>query len=300
MIQLFLPYTAFHIASYLRSYRKGGVSPSVLYVLVGFGTTRSSSGVRYTQALQHELSADVQDYVLDVGRVRDVLVLLRVLISRFTFVTGNLRRTPSLFFARFSAAVHIVDEGSGTTKTGEYCDPNVAERSSFKIVAHRFGILPSYQDIFKKVESHCTVYDWSIFSNFKSIQFEPGIAPEFIKVPDERCVRIFLASSARIRDRYDYAKWASSLMMELRDELSMPAYFAPHPADSPELVAFLLENLGLSILNSDGVLFEDYVVHLCKAGVEVTVIGEPNSSTLLLERLKIPNLSMNLCSFKKS
>lgn len=299
MIQLFVPYTAFHIASYLRSFRMNGFSPSVVYVLIGFGTTRTKSGVRYTAALISELESSVACKVLDVRRVKDLFLLMLILGSKFYLVTGNPRRTPSLFFARFSDSVQIVDEGSGTTKCGEYFDPRIEERSRAKIFAQRLRLLPSYRDVFDKITGHCTVYNWSIFNNFKKIPFEPGISSCFIKRPREKRIQIFLSSSARICSRFDYAEWAKSLLVGRVEDDFVITYFSPHPADSLELTSFLLKELGLKLLPSDGVLFEDYVIHLCRSGVDVFVVGEPNSSTLLLETLHVSNLFLNLSPFKK-
>lgn len=300
IVHIFLPHTAFHIASYIRCLRNRVFSPSTLVVLVGLGKTNTHAGEKYLQFLVSEIEtqwSDVRILVIDLRRFSSWLRLAKYLFRPYHFIVANLRRTESLFFARFSFNVVMVDEGEGTVVQNGYLDPSIKERSRLKKLLCDLSVLPSYRSIFNKVSCHYTVYNRSIFPNYQVIDFSSVAPLEDVFRFEGAKVRIFVSSVAFLVDRHEYLRWAQKKIKELEAISSCQIYFAPHPACSEDLVAFLTQNLGISLLPTNGVLLEEIVFYLCKKIDRVELIGEENTSTSMLRGFGIGSLYFNLSKY---
>ena len=300
IVHFFLPHTAFHIASYIRCLRNHVFLPNTLVVLVGLGKTNTYASERYLQFLVDEIEtewSDIRILIIDLRKLSSWLRLAKYCFRPYHFVVANLRRSESLFFARFSRNVVMIDEGEGTVVQGGYLDPRIKERSRLKQLLCDLSIIPSYSSIFNKVTCHYTVYSRSIFPNYQVINFSSVAPLEEVFRFEGAKVRIFVSSVAFLVDRHEYLKWAQKKINESEAISTCQSYFAPHPACSEDLITFLTRNLGVSLLPTNGVLLEEIVFHLCKKIDRVELIGEENTSTSMLKDFGIGNLYFNLSRY---
>jgi len=300
MIDIFLPYTAFHIASFLRTLRSGIFRPKKLYILIGFGTTHTISGQLYLDTLSQELSIDfpeIEIHITNAFNPKNLFLLISLCRDKYRFITGNPRRTPSLVFSRNASAIHIVDEGTGTTKYCGYFDPLIKECSLTKRLFQSINLIPSYSISYPMIKEHSTIFSNSIFPNPNFILFTPGIWRLPFSLPVQQKLRIFVCSSAHIANQFQYIKWAKHTFFTLNSQKISKVYFAPHPAHSIKLIYFLMSELSMEILPSAGVLLEDYIYHMLNADIDIELIGESNTSTLILESLASSNLTLSVQTY---
>lgn len=276
---IFLPYTAFHAASAVRTLRAGYWTPrSHVVIINGLGTTRTQSGKAYLAAFRKELDLAGVRYS-EIGPERPSLAAgffaLLAAASNDRLFTGNPRRTPSLLLAGRVAEIIMLDEGAGTTIWGGYLDPTIPERSRFKRVAVTLGLLPDYREVHARIGMHPTIFVNSIFPNPAPMAFEPILSVKNLGACPSR---IFVSSFLRDEQIAPYAAWAKQNF-----GLGSETVLSVHPQMPRQRAEYLSRLIGIPIFDQGEILLEEYAVSLASSGLEVTILGQENSSTIILK-----------------
>lgn len=204
------------------------------------------------------------------GRCADILL------------TGNPRRSPSLLAARCTDTVVIIDEGNGTTVLGGYFDPSVREKSRIKRAIQACGLLSQYRDIFNKVSEHFTFFNESIFPRPVRVPFTP--ASNFA-IDQERLVQqvLVVSSVISLSGTERFAKILNQAVKESRG--AYPVIFCPHPSDPPKKIRSVMAAApGARLLNTP-LLLEEYCAKVIEGGGRITLRGDGNSTSTLLDQL---------------
>jgi len=280
MIDCFMPFTAFHYASAIRAIRSSKWTPERIVLLQGAGTTRSLSGQLYADKFRAEL-CEMSVYFSELNFSRKTVLSMPFLVGRTSMrlVTGNPRRSESLYLSRFSNEVIIVDDGSGSVASSGYFDPCTPEGNQFKKALIKFGILPYYKKLYKKIALHPTIFPNSIFPNSVQIEFTPICCAR----PDqqESVQSVFVSSFLREEQVDRYICW-------VRENFDLPdsTVLSTHPALPSERAARLSGELNLPILDTEGVLLEEYITAVASEQ-EIIVLGQENTSTLIIKQANL-------------
>lgn len=278
---VFMPYTAFHIASLLRILNAGVWVPNgSLVVVVGLGTVGTNpSGKYYLQLLKLFLA---KYQALKVNFVSSVVGLIKVVREArndsILLITGNLRRIQSLAVARLSANIILVDDGVGTSRSGGYFDPKTNETRTIKKILIRGGVLPTYESQLLKIHAHFTVYDRSIFPNPRHVEFV-GVTPQkdLMKLPIVS--KIFVTSFLRDKKIDHFIKWVNENFTDISEYA-----VSVHPNMPSSSTRKLINGLNIDILNLGPVLLEEYIYYLISIGLFVSIRGQINSSVEIIKQ----------------
>ena len=273
---VFLPYTAMQIASAIRALRADVWSPCLVKIFLGAGTTAKESGKIYSQILIDELNERKVPFRVVKFTHRELIGEAIARYSRGCFLTGNLRRSYSLFIGRKFEKIILLDDGSGTVEKGGYFDSSVPEKHLLKRGLCALNILPRYMSLVSRVDRHITVFCSSVYNRFQSIPFIPAAQNPF-NYKDAREITILVTSDFQETNYKKYLAWITENFY-----LGENCRLSFHPNLPNELAMTLERDLGLSRLDSRGLLLEEYIYWFCEIGGSVRVIGQENSSTLIV------------------
>ncbi len=273
---LFLPYTALQLASAIRALKSRAWTPSKLTILIGAGTTHTLTGRHYTKLLIDQLDLLGIDHCVKKVTVRTIVqeMFRRRILGRF--VTGNLRRSLSLVLGVKYENIILLDDGSGTVVEWGYFDRRVSERSVVKKVLTKLSFLPEYGNLVSKVEKHITVFETSIYPSYQTIPFIPASEPPSC-LSGSKEISILVTSDFQDLDFDDYVSW-----IRTRFDLSRNTIISCHPNLPGALSRRLQTALSLELLDSRGLLLEEYVYWASKGGCRVRLMGQENTSTLIV------------------
>lgn len=226
--------------------------------------------------------------------MRDVLMRKRLSV----LVVGNPRRWQALLYSRLAERVIVLEEGIGTTRTGEYFDPRVNEKSSAKRALIVLGLLPPYSEMLAKVAAHYTAFPSSVLPNRRPLPYVSlaTVPPEATRQRE----RIAIIVSSLFREG-DHTRYQLACQAALSSGVAYDStFFSFHPKDDTKAVsAFCLKN-GVEMLVSHQVL-EDYILERLSGGVHVDVFGDWNSSVEIVQNSLRPDWKWgNFCQRVKA
>jgi hypothetical protein len=204
------------------------------------------------------------------GRCADILI------------TGNPRRSPSLVAARCTDSVVIIDEGNGTTVRGGYFDPLVLESNWIKRALTLCGLLKPYREVFGKVARHFTFFEDSIFPGPIRVPFTP--ASDFAidrEIPLHQV--LVVSSSIHIRGPERYIELLSQAVKASSG--AYPVLFCPHPSDPLKTIGSVMAAAPGARLLDVPLLLEEYCAKVIEGGGHITLRGDANSTSTLLDQL---------------
>lgn len=278
MTEVFLPFTAFHYASAIRALRAGAWCPERVLLLHGAVSTRSPGGERYAAAFRQAL-ADHGVTLSEIAFSYWALIRVALRLNRRTdrLVSGNPRRSEALTLSRGVDEVFVIDDGLGTLIDDGYFSFAWQERSRLKPLLVKLGLLPAYPAVFAKITGHATIFARSVFPNPVTIPFEPIFALPPGQAETLSC--IFVSSLLRQDQMAAYIAW-------VRQDFAPPpgCHLSIHPGMTPALAAELASALEMPVLDTGGVLLEEFVMALA-AERPLTVIGQENTTTRILREL---------------
>ncbi len=278
---LFIPYTAFQYASAIRAIDSGSWNPKQVLIIHGFGSTLTLSGELYHEKFLDALAMKSIAHSVEIPSL-NFFRFSAFFRSNFRLVTANPRRIECLILSRKTLEIILLDDGLGTLVSGGYFDKATEEVSFLKRLGISLGFIPSYDSILEKVAVHLTVFSRSIFPN-------PILIPYFpiCSVPQENrnsnVTEIFISSLIQEHQVSRFVDWA-----RCRFKISKETLLSAHPAMPADRVERICGALGISYLETNGILIEDYVLSLPRDGV--MIFGQENTSTALLKELGFLNI----------
>lgn len=287
---IFLPYTIFHLASLARSLSGGMQLNGELYIVEGLGEFKNDlKSIFYMKVLEkiisHQPNAPVIHFV-NIAKINGILFMVKARFIKYKFITGNLRRTPSLYFSKHSSCLEIVDDGIGTTLKENYFDSTVSEQSTLKKILIKIRLIDSYKLATNKIVNHFTIFSNSVYEKLIPIPFEiQGLSPSVPLNFFPRKLTIFVSSSLVSFGVLSYCSKVRKYIKEFNKN-NTSIYYASHPTDSKKDTEYIISYFGFQNIDLKNLLLEDFVLEVVKSGREVTLIGEENTTTSILREIK--------------
>jgi hypothetical protein len=279
-------YTPLHVASLVRTLPHLDTYDKIFVVHWGASRGTLKYG-HYREVLRQSLGA--KGRIVEPERSALCLLWARAFVYGLfgircfdAVITGNPRRTPSLLAARAAERIVVVDEGSGTTKPGGYFDMTVRETNRAKILLQCFGVVPAYESVFRRVASHYTVYKRSIFPGPVFLAYSSA-SPYPVPATAGKAQVLVVSSGIRFRGIPRYVAMMSAALAEARPDAEV--LFCPHPADAAAEISAVVNDVpGAKVLNTP-LLLEEYCEKVIAGGGVVTLRGDPNSTSMLLDEV---------------
>lgn len=283
MTTFYLPFTAFQYASAIRAMMNGVWRPSNIVLLHGAGTTNTKSGKLYFKAFIEEANKRNIDVNIKKANIFNYILCAISMNKNSTFVTGNLRRYESLYLGYFSNGVVLLDDGLGAILPDGYLSINSMERSLIKKIAIKLRIMPNYRTIYSKIILNPTIFQNSIFPKKRVLDFYPIKLSEKILVNCPHTILI-VSKIAISNDLERYVEWINKNF-----HIANGTVLSMHPQISSDKAKKLSKMLNLPILDTQGVLLEDYIYNNSRK--KIRLIGEENTSTTILRQLNYPYIN---------
>lgn len=296
MINIFLPYTSFQIASFIRVLKNQKFHNEKWYLLTGFGTVKDENNC-YLETLMHLLERSEGIKVINLKSPIGIILAVNLFFTDYRFISGNLRRLPSLFLGKYASEILALDDGVGTSIVKGYFDPVFKEKSIVKRILIKLGFVESYNIIHKKVSNHFTFFDSSVYSHSEKIKFYNLFEQLEMSEKIDNEIIIFISSSLSLLGA---DKYISKIKLFFPSQMwNSRVYFAAHPADKKNAVEKILYTFGMEMLDTKGLLLEDYILVLARSNVGVKLIGEENTSSAILRLVNSNNINFETRLFNE-